>query len=313
GGGVYYTSGDSIGIRDAREPTKPQFTLKVDATGDLIRAGSRLYAGGNGQITAVDLLSDPELKIPALKTAWVQKVEGKVERLLAANGMLIAVTLDGKLIAFGNQRTPVKTYPKRNAAPQIPSGAAEQARAILEHTRVKNGYALVYGAGDVDFLAALALGSDLDIVALEPRGERVTELRRRLDAWGLLGKRVHVLQGTPDTFAAPPYMASLIVLAGGDRWDNNDSMKKMVRSVRPYGGKIWLPPRDARPAFVARLLASTDGPKLGARSSPSGVVVSKDGPLPGTANWTHQYGNVANTVKSDDDLVKLPLGVLWFW
>jgi hypothetical protein len=42
------------------------------------------------------------------------------------------------------------------------------------------------------------------------------------------------------------------------------------------------------------------------------VVLSKDGPLPGAANWTHQYGNVANTVKSDDELVKLPLGVLWF-
>ncbi len=42
-------------------------------------------------------------------------------------------------------------------------------------------------------------------------------------------------------------------------------------------------------------------------------MLSKDGPLPGgAANWTHQYGNVANTVKSDDGLVKLPLGVLWF-
>ncbi len=313
-GDAYYTSGDSIGIRDAREPAKPQFTLKVDATGDLIRAGSRLYAGGDGQIAAVDLLWNPELKTRKLKTAWVQKVEGKVERLVAANGMLFAVTLDGKLIAFGKERVPVKTHLEKADAPQVPPGGAEQARAILEQTGARNGYALVYGAGNGDLLAALALRSDLDIVAVEPRAEKVAELRRRFDGWGLLGKRVHLLEGTPDTFEAPPYMASLIVLAdGGDRWGNDESLKKMVRSVRPYGGKIWLPSGAAQPAFLDRLLASTDGPTLSARSLASGVVLSKDGPLPGgAANWTHQYGNVANTVKSDDGLVKLPLGVLWF-
>jgi outer membrane protein assembly factor BamB len=82
--------------------------------------------------------------------------------------------------------------------------------------------------------------------------------------------------------------------------------------LRKRLSKIWLPSAAARPDFVAKLLASTDGPKLSARSLASGSVVSKDGPLPKTSNWTHQYGNVANTVKSDDDLVKLPLGVLWF-
>ena len=34
--------------------------------------------------------------------------------------------------------------------------------------------------------------------------------------------------------------------------------------------------------------------------------------MPGSANWTHNYGNISNTAKSDDKLVKLPLGLLWF-
>jgi len=42
------------------------------------------------------------------------------------------------------------------------------------------------------------------------------------------------------------------------------------------------------------------------------VVLIREGPLPGAADWTHQNGDVANTSKSDDRLVKLPLGVLWF-
>ena len=34
--------------------------------------------------------------------------------------------------------------------------------------------------------------------------------------------------------------------------------------------------------------------------------------LEGAGEWTHQYGNIANTVKSDDQLVMSPLGLLWF-
>ncbi len=42
------------------------------------------------------------------------------------------------------------------------------------------------------------------------------------------------------------------------------------------------------------------------------VLVRRPGSLLGSANWTHQYGDVANTIKSNDRRVKLPLGVLWF-
>jgi outer membrane protein assembly factor BamB len=306
-GDAYYTSGESIGILDPREPAKPLFTLAVDATGDLIGAGSRLYSGGDGQIAAIDVVPNAR----TLKTAWVHKVDGKVERLVAAGGMLFAVTLDGKLMAFGKEKVEVKRWAEPGGAAPVPPAATARAAAILKETGAKNGYALVYGAG-ADLLAALAVGSDLDIVAVEPAASKVDGLRRWFDKAKLLGKRIHVLPGDPDSFAAPPYMASLVVLANpADGW-KDESLKTLVRSVRPYGGTIWLPAGDARAPLVARLLASSDGPRLSTRSGDSGALVVKEGPLPGAANWTHQYGDVANTVKSDDALVKLPLGVLWF-
>ncbi len=311
---AYYMSGDSISLREARQPANVQFSLKVDATGDLIQSGSRLYAGGDGQITAVDIMLDSNLQKRILKTAWVQKVEGKVERLVAANGMLFAVTLDGKLIAFGKERISVQTHVERAGTLSGLPEATQQARAILDHTGVRDGYALFFGAGNGHLLAALARLSKLDIVAVESGADKVADLRRRFDAWGLLGKRVHLLEGSPDTFEASPYMASLIVLAeGGDRWQSKEALGKMVRSARPYGGKIWLPSGAGQQACVTRLLEIADGSTLSALSFSTGSVLSKDGPLPGgAANWTHQYGNIANTVKSDDELVKLPLGVLWF-
>ena len=43
-----------------------------------------------------------------------------------------------------------------------------------------------------------------------------------------------------------------------------------------------------------------------------GVIVRREGALPGAASWTHMYGDIANTVKSNDRIVRAPLGVLWF-
>ncbi|MDY0166377.1 MAG: malectin domain-containing carbohydrate-binding protein, partial [Thermoguttaceae bacterium] len=42
------------------------------------------------------------------------------------------------------------------------------------------------------------------------------------------------------------------------------------------------------------------------------VLLTREGGLPGAGQWTHQYGNSANTACSEDDRVRLPLGILWF-
>ena len=40
--------------------------------------------------------------------------------------------------------------------------------------------------------------------------------------------------------------------------------------------------------------------------------ISRSEALQGAADWTHNYGDISNTIKSDDELVKAPLGILWF-
>ncbi|HWG42005.1 MAG TPA: PQQ-binding-like beta-propeller repeat protein [Gemmataceae bacterium] len=42
------------------------------------------------------------------------------------------------------------------------------------------------------------------------------------------------------------------------------------------------------------------------------VLLSRDGPLPGGADWTHEHADAGNTRVSRDQLVKAPLGLLWF-
>jgi outer membrane protein assembly factor BamB len=53
-------------------------------------------------------------------------------------------------------------------------------------------------------------------------------------------------------------------------------------------------------------------PNAQLQDSGDGVALSREGALPGSANWTHEHADASNTRVSRDVLVKAPLGVLWF-
>ena len=53
-------------------------------------------------------------------------------------------------------------------------------------------------------------------------------------------------------------------------------------------------------------------PEAVALEGKSFYTITRVGPLQGASPWTHNYGDIANTIKSDDRLVKAPLGILWF-
>jgi outer membrane protein assembly factor BamB len=48
------------------------------------------------------------------------------------------------------------------------------------------------------------------------------------------------------------------------------------------------------------------------RETDSWVLLTRDGPLPGSADWTLENADPANTRVSKDRVVKAPLGLLWF-
>ena len=42
------------------------------------------------------------------------------------------------------------------------------------------------------------------------------------------------------------------------------------------------------------------------------MLLARAGPLPERADWSHEHADAANTRVSQDQLVKAPLGLLWF-
>lgn len=279
--------------------------IEVDGTFDLIKAGSCLYAAGKSGITAIKL---PQIKDEQPKIAWSKSVDGELGRLLAADGKLFAVTLDGRILAFGSEkREPVRIA--SNLTISKPSAQATgKALSIIRQTGVKDGYALVYGINDGSFLEALACNSELAIVAVEEDSAKIDKIRRSLDKRDLYGERIALHRGSVSTFQCPPYMASLTVVNEPEE----SNIKKIIRSMRPYGGKAWLNAPASKKGVFSQAIHEAQLTGIQIASIGKSIVLTREGPLAGSAAWTHQYGNIANTVKSDDKLVKLPLGILWF-
>ena len=298
----YYFSGDSITARNAKNPEIVEWTLSVDASGDLIKSGSTLYAGGRNRLTAVRLTKDGKPEI-----LWEKTIDGEVGRLVAANKKLFVVTLDGKILAFGRKKVkPVDLFPSTRKI-RINKRTKLKAKKILAETGIKEGYSLYFAPGKGKLLAAIALASDLHIIAVEPGNSKITKLRKRFDKMGIKANKVAFIRGTPETIDFAPYFSSLTIIK------NLKNFPKIYAITRPFGGKIWIEGAVNKLKKYQESInkIAYEGLKI-EKGNVRRLLLTRTGAPKGSSNWTHQYGNMANTIKSDDELVKLPLGILWF-
>jgi outer membrane protein assembly factor BamB len=274
------------------------WTISADASGDLIKAGNCLYAADGNSITAINVGKvEPSID-------WVMRVDAPVGRLLSANGKLFAVTLDGSILAFGGEKVKPNLILNRPIASGANLAATKEALSIIEKSGVSEGYALFYGISDGALLEALVNNSNLDIIAVDPDKAKVEEMHRHFDTLGTYGKRISVFQGTPLTLNAPQYMASLTIVNQGKL--DSKMLSTLYFSMRPYGGKVLF---RTEPANLRSLVANANLSKLKVVGD---NLISREGALEGSDSFTHVVGDVANTGVVNDNLVKLPLGILWW-
>ncbi len=278
-----------------------------------LKAGSRLYCSGEGgAIAALDLpANDAQPEV-----SWRAKVDGRVWSMIAADGKLFVVTLEGGLYCFAGGATEPKRY-ARQAAP-LPAASTKGSRRagqIWKITAHKEGYCLLLGLGDGELLYELLDRSQLHVVALDPDAGKVEAIRRKLDDAGLYGTRAAVHVGDITTMQLAPYMADLIVsqdldaagLRQGDRF-----IERVFHSLRPYGGTACFAASRAQQAAIFKRAAELKLPGCITARVGAFAMLTRAGALPDSADWTHQYADSANTVMSRDKRVKAPLGLLWF-
>ena len=119
--------------------------------------------------------------------------------------------------------------------------------------------------------------------------------------------------GQPSEIGFPPCLASLIVSenfqAAG--FPTRFDAAKAFNILRPYGGALCLEALDRQARFADWVRAAALAKAVVKRDGPWSLLV-RDGPLPGSAPWTHESCDAARTFCSQDELVKAPLGVLWY-
>jgi outer membrane protein assembly factor BamB len=264
-----------------------------------MKAGPRLYVSDGNRIVAIDIPGGGE----EAKESWSGALKGEVGDVLAAAGRLFVVTREGGIYCFGPEKVEAKTYVvTQRDLPTAPAAAAAKAKKILKTSGVRDGHAIVAGIRDGHVVGELLKQSELMVIGVDPDERKVDALRRRLDAAGLYGKRAMVIAGDPFDCGLPPYLADLIVL-------EDPKVRPPLHSLRPHGGIACVLVDSAKAEGWVKE-AKLENAEV--KQSGEFVLITREGALPGSAPWTHQNADPGNTLCSRDDLVRAPLGLLWF-
>lgn len=308
-GNSIFFSGKQVraAMLNSRNMPDSLWSVKIPASNDLIKAGNFLYAADSNGISAIRLNGRDK---PTL--VWRYPSGKNIARLIASNGKLIAVSDDGTIQVFGEKqvREPV-TITKKAGSINSKSPTAEK---ILSLTGTEDGYALVLGTKDTGLLEALVSKTDLTVIAYDRDPERITALREYFDNKGIKSDKISFLLYEREKPLLPHYFSSLTIvndislLEGYDK----DIITAIYESTRPYEGKIVVRVKGKAQRSFIKTVREMNLHGAIAESVRDLAIITRSGSLSGTDSWTHNYGDIANTIKSDDRLVKAPLGILWF-
>ncbi len=146
------------------------------------------------------------------------------------------------------------------------------ATSYLADLPVQPGFAVVVGLSDGALTKALAAQSLLNVTAFDDDLDRVNKLRKELYTEGLHGTRITLIH-LPD-LKKIPLTSCVGNLVCTERTTLPCPASELARLTRPNGGRTALP---------------------------NGTVTSRD-PIPGSGEWTHQYGPPSNTAYTGERL-----------
>jgi outer membrane protein assembly factor BamB len=285
---------------------------------------------------------EPENELRAALLAKVaeltSQLDGPVFEQLVADNRLFVSTETGTLYCFGAEReSPPNEYSWKPAPlPEPDHPDAELARRLLEKFAVSAGWALIPGGASDAFLDYLLLHSELDLVVLEPEPQQRLRQRQRYSAAGLYGERLTCLSGQISEMRYPEYVSSLLLVPNPERAGikaESGDLQQLYKLIRPYCGRAWInfPPAEnaakQKSGFFSRLFRrhKTDSAETTPSSSlvfnpPDGrferdgsaIILARTSGLPGAGEWTHQHANAAQSVISQDQLVRPPFAPIWF-
>lgn len=289
----------------------------------MILTSNLLAVGGASQVTLFDV--DTGRPIESLA------VESEARGLACADGRLYVSTTAGKIYCFAHAtpreaKSDVASNKEANADPypadelsQLYATAAEQ---IINRSGATRGYCLVVGSREGRLAYELAKRSSLKIHCVESNATKVAQSRAAFAAAGLYGHRISVNHIELSAYPFPNYFANLIV---SDALLTTGSIPgdpvQIARHLKPDGGVMCLGVPNTAKAEVRQRAANRlpewlnetglGGEKAVLQAADGWTLLTRKS-LPGTAGWTHQYGNPGNTSTVPDGRVRGGVRVLWY-
>jgi outer membrane protein assembly factor BamB len=275
----------------------------------MLMAGELVYVAAKDRIAAYPI-TPPERSGQPLEPVWSVPFNDTAASMLAANNKLFVVTTSGRIHCFGPETVAPATPPVATAVDSPASDVVREFVADLSHTApFAGGYAVVAGAEEA-LVRELIAQTKYRLVVIDSDAGRVEQLRRTCDAAGWYGSRLSAHVTTLTDFHLPPYLADLIVVPHAP---SDDEFGAACAALHPYGGVAFVRATEAEHDHLHQILNGVDRP-AGAEFSRHNdwTVIRRNGPLPGSGSWTHQYADASNSVVSDEGRVRAPLGILWF-
>ncbi len=300
-----------------QQPTTDDAALLVTA--------SHLFLGGDDHVTAYAMDSGD--------VVWTGEVDGTATGLAVADGHLLVSTTAGNIHCFAATDEDRDVVRHEATADELPENDLtvtyrHAAENILAQTGARRGFCLVVDGNEGQLAYELARASDLKVYVVEKDATKVKQARRALAKTGLYGWRITV---HPFEAGIPysDYFANLVV---SDEQVRSGTMATpaavIARHLKPVGGVLWTHVAavggDAAQSSVSAETAAqslglapqevsvtiTDGDQKTKQAATAAIIERLA--LPGAGDWSHQYGNPANTAVSSDTRIKGGLGVLWY-
>ncbi|WP_202921855.1 outer membrane protein assembly factor BamB family protein [Anatilimnocola aggregata] len=295
-------------MRKASEVDSPRFTA-------MIKAGSRLYGGGEGQVIACSL---PRADEEEVAIVWQAEVKGTIAGLIAADDRLFFVTREGQIACFAeptSEGAPTRHFALESQRSVSDAEAESKAAELLKSAETTEGYALAWGVGSGELIKEVVRQSSLRVIVLEADVAKAHKFRQELRSLGVPGDRLSVIVADPRDASLPPYFASLVVAESLPQFTKEEQaafVEKTFNVLRPYGGIASLSMSAAEQTACENLVKEAQLPGAEVEVVSDWLRITRAGALPESANWTHEHADAANSRVSKDKRVKAPLGLLWF-
>lgn len=295
--------------------------IEADGTQDLLLVKDHLVAAGLHSIQIISL--QPNDAGLAVKGSVVQTIPSRypINRVIVANQTLIVVDELGGITVFGTvaaseqataavEEITISDLTSERISP-APLNERQNLYRMLSQCDAQ-GYAYWFGDCSQEQLAAICEVTPFEqwSIVLSPTGDIGKLLNCVVQHQS--GSKVSLFQANAHEFRGPQYTGNLVVVTESLFKDGKpDVLRSIYPTVRPYGGAMMVLAKDNIDA-LATSIRSLNLEQADIQQAEFGVIIYRQGKLPGAADWTHQYGDIANSIKSNDSRVKLPLGVLWF-